>query len=123
MIRARRAAMLLRIGQRQDQAEARVPGATAYLEPSVEELGQTVRVPEPEPGPLARILGREEGIEDPIQMLGSDARAVVRHLEHHAAHALEARASGAPGSPGVAPEGQGGHTGAQLDARVLGAAQ
>ena len=40
---------------------------------------------EPEPGALADALGGEERIEDALQMLGSDAAAVVLDLHRHVA--------------------------------------
>ena len=45
------------------------PGLTRDFERSAHQLGEAVRVPQPEPGALARLLGREERIEDVRQVL------------------------------------------------------
>src|SRR5215203_1394821 len=55
---------------------------------------------QPEPGALADVLRRVEGVEDPLALPGRDARAVVGDLHER----VVAVARGAHGDPPVLPE-------------------
>ena len=73
--------------ERQSEAGARA-GNVLDLHAAAVGLDDADRQAEAEPRAFADALGREERIEDAMEMLGRDARPVVFHLDHHPVRAL-----------------------------------
>ena len=67
------------------------PGGGPHLDAAAVGLDDPVDHGQAEPHALAVVLGREEGVEDPVERLLRDALAVVRHLEHRALPVLRRR--------------------------------